>query len=82
MKNTFYILILVLGLVTSCSEYQKVYKGDDVSSKFTLGEKLYNEGKYKKAMRLFEQIVPGYRGKPGAEKLMYMYDHTKNICEY
>ena len=75
MKNIFYILIVALSFV-SCSEYQKVYKNTDIPPKFALGEKLYKEGKYNKALRLFEQIVPGYRGKPGAEKLMYMYSNT------
>ena len=35
--------------------------------------KLYDAGKFGKANRLFIQIVPKYRGKPQAEKLMYMY---------
>jgi len=72
MKNILYIITLALAF-GSCSEYQKVYRKDDIAPKFALGEKLYKEGKYKKAQRLFVQIVPGYRGKPGAEKLMYMY---------
>jgi outer membrane protein assembly factor BamD len=41
-----------------------------------LGEKLYNDGKFAKANRLFAQIVPNYRGKPQAEKLMYLYSNT------
>ena len=41
-----------------------------------MGEALYNEGKYAKANRLFAQIVPEYRGKPQAQKLMYLYAQT------
>ena len=67
------LLLGICGILFSCSEYQKVYKSEEIAPKFKLGEQLYNEGNYKKAQRLFEQIVPGYRGKPGAEKLMYMY---------
>lgn len=37
---------------------------------------MYESGKYKKALKLMEQIVPAYRGKPQAEKLMYMYANT------
>jgi len=37
---------------------------------------LYEGGKFSKANRLFLQIVPKYRGKPQAEKLMYMYGKT------
>ncbi len=75
MKNILYIITLALAF-GSCSEYQKVYRNEEIAPKFALGEKLYKEGKLKKSQRLFVQIVPGYRGKPGAEKLMYMYGNT------
>ncbi|GGZ67502.1 outer membrane protein assembly factor BamD [Algibacter mikhailovii] len=59
-----------------CNEYQKVLKAPDIGAKFKLGEQLYNEGKYEKANKLFAQIVPNYRGKPQAEKLMYLYSYS------
>jgi outer membrane protein assembly factor BamD len=51
-------------------------KNPDVAEKFRVGEELFEAGKYSKANRLFAQIVPNYRGKPQAEKLMYMYSMT------
>lgn len=48
-------------------------KNEEIAPKFKMGEELYNEGKYAKANKLFAQIVPSYRGKPQAEKLMYLY---------
>lgn len=75
MKKYFYILVLILG-ITSCSEFQKALKTEDIANKYQIGEQLFNEGKYNKANRLFTQIVPNYRGKPQAEKLMYMYAMT------
>ncbi|MDA0176879.1 MULTISPECIES: outer membrane protein assembly factor BamD [Mesoflavibacter] len=75
MKHLIYILV-ALVFFNSCSEYQKVLKSEDIAAKFQLGEQLYNEGKYTKANRLFEQIVPAYRGKPQAEKLMFLYADT------
>lgn len=72
MKNILYILAF-LFLFTSCNEYQKALKNEDIAVKYQISEKLYEEGKYAKANRLFTQIVPSYRGKPQAEKLMYMY---------
>ena len=71
MKNLFYILITFL-FFTSCGEYQKALKSEDIAVKFALGEQLYKDGKYSKASRLFDQIVPAYRGKPQAEKLMFL----------
>ena len=75
MKKFFYIL-LVFTVLSSCSEYQKVLKSEDIATKFKMGEELYNEGKFAKANRLFAQIVPNYRGKPQAEKLMYLYSNS------
>ncbi|MBQ0769591.1 MAG: outer membrane protein assembly factor BamD [Bizionia sp.] len=71
MKNLFYILLTFL-MLSSCTEYQKALKSEDIALKFKKGEELYNAGKYSKANRLFEQIIPSYRGKPQAEKLMYL----------
>ncbi|TPN82106.1 outer membrane protein assembly factor BamD [Aquimarina algicola] len=70
-----FISVVYLGL-GSCSEYQKVLRKDDISPKYKMAEKLYNEKKYKKALRLFEQIVPQFRGKPQAERVMYYYADT------
>lgn len=74
MKKLLYVLILlVLG---SCSEYQKALKSEDIATKFKMGTEMYDAEKYTKANRLFIDIVPKYRGKPQAEKLMYMYSKT------
>ncbi|MDO6759102.1 outer membrane protein assembly factor BamD [Tamlana sp. 2_MG-2023] len=72
MNKLFYLLV-VFTVLTSCSEYHKTLKAEDISEKFKMGETLYNEGEYNKANTLFAQIVPNYRGKPQAEKLMYLY---------
>ncbi len=75
MKRFLYLLICVVTF-GSCSEYHKALRSEDVASKNKLAEKLYKEEKYKKALRLFEQIVPQYRGKPQAERVMYYYADT------
>jgi len=72
MKHIVYILLLTLCL-QSCSEFSKVMKNPDIGEKFRYGTELFEQGKYSKANRLFTQIVPNYRGKPQAEKLMYMH---------
>ncbi len=69
------ILLLCVAVVflTSCSEYQKVLKNTDSKAKYDLAEKLYNEGDYKRAVRLFEQIAPQYVGKPQGERVMFFF---------
>ena len=81
MKRLIYTLLAVI-LFASCSEYQRVLKSEDIALKFKTGTELFDAGKYGKAQRVFEQIVPQYRGKPQAQKLMYMhaltYYHTRD----
>ncbi|WP_366183741.1 outer membrane protein assembly factor BamD [Flavobacterium ovatum] len=69
-------LLLLLALFTSCNEYQKALKNEDISVKYEMGTKLYESGKYSKAIRLFEQVATTYRGKPQAEKLFYMFSQS------
>ncbi|MCW9037544.1 outer membrane protein assembly factor BamD [Altibacter sp.] len=75
MKASLLILVMALFFV-SCSEYQKVLRADEIAPKYAMADSLYQQGKYKKALQLMEQIVPAYRGKPQAEKLMFMYANT------
>ena len=75
MKNLLYITFILI-ITSSCSEYQKALKSTNIAEKFAMGTELYDDGKFGKANRLFVQIVPKYRGKPQAEKLMYMYSRT------
>ncbi|PCJ94049.1 MAG: outer membrane protein assembly factor BamD [Flavobacteriaceae bacterium] len=72
MRQLLSILFLFV-LLSSCNEYQKVLKNDDVKTKYEMAEKLYNDGDYKKASRLFEQIAPKYVGKPQGERVMFFY---------
>jgi outer membrane protein assembly factor BamD len=50
-------LLLVVVLFYSCNEYQKALKTEDVAVKFDVSTKLYESGKYSKAIRLFEQMA-------------------------
>lgn len=75
MKKLFYILLIAITF-SSCSEFQKALKSEDIAIKFKVGTELFDAGKFSKANRIFIQIVPKYRGKPQAEKLMYMYCKT------
>jgi outer membrane protein assembly factor BamD len=72
----FLVFIAFVFLFSSCSEYQKAMKSDDVAVKYAIAEKMYEEKKYNKAIRLFEQIAPAYKGKPSAEKMFYMYSQS------
>lgn len=78
------ILVLSLLMVTlSCSEYQKLLKSDETAVKYSTAEELYNEGKaednnkkLRKALRLLEQIEPQFRGKPQGQRLVFLLADT------
>ncbi|MDI9257000.1 outer membrane protein assembly factor BamD [Flavobacterium sedimenticola] len=69
----FLALLIVIITFSSCSDYQKALKSEDIAVKFAMATKMYEAKKYNKAIRLFEQIAPAYKGKPQAERLFYMY---------
>lgn len=75
MRKILFIVIAFTTLI-SCSEYQKVLKKEDVGEKLRVAYKMYDEGNYTKAIRLFEQVAPSYRGKPQGERLFYMFANS------
>ncbi|RMA64905.1 outer membrane protein assembly factor BamD [Ulvibacter antarcticus] len=76
MRISVLLLFCCSIIFVSCSPYQKVYSGDDTGAKYVFADSLYKIGKYKKSLKLMEQVVPAYRGKPQAERLMFMYSNT------
>ena len=64
-------LFAILILLSSCSEYQQLIKKGDLAAKTKAAEDYYKEGDYKRALRLFQLIVPSYRGKPQAERVLF-----------
>ena len=71
--NKFIYGFLLVAVLASCSEYQKALKSEDLAVKLTAAQNKYNQEKYYKAIRLFEQIAPAYRGKAEAEELFYNF---------
>ncbi|MEW5675774.1 outer membrane protein assembly factor BamD [Flavobacterium enshiense] len=74
--SKFLYIFLFSVLLVSCSPYQKALKSEDLAFKYEIAAKKYDEGKYTKAIRLFEQIAAPNRGKPQAEKLFYMFSQS------
>ncbi len=76
MRSYFFFLIVIITLNSSCSEYQKVLKNEEIKPKYDLAEKFYKEGDFKRANRLYEQIAPKYIGKPQGERVFFFYSNT------
>ena len=73
------LFVLFLGMLvvnTSCNAYQKTLNNPDTSVKYKAAEAYYKSGEYRRANRLFEQILPAYRGKPQAQRIIYFFANT------
>ncbi len=75
MKRFIPILIFA-AVFSSCNEYQKVLKNEDVKAKYDLAQKYYETKDFKRSNRLFEQIAPKYVGKPQGERVMFFLANT------
>ncbi|MCQ2252752.1 MAG: outer membrane protein assembly factor BamD [Bacteroidales bacterium] len=80
IKKIFYVAgaLVVMLLVAACGEYSKLLKGNDYDLKYTKAFEYYEAKKYDKALQLFEQIMPIYKGLDKGEKVMYYY----TMCNY
>jgi outer membrane protein assembly factor BamD len=70
-------LISVSILLLSCNDYQKLLNStENQSEKYAAAEEYYNNGDFRRANTLIEQIIPSYRGKPQGERLVYFFANS------
>ena len=83
IQRTFLILFGFLMLV-SCSEYEKVLKGDDYDKKYDMALKMYEKKKFLKAIPLFEEVISIYSklSEKGEKAYYYLCYSHYNIQEY
>lgn len=72
-KWTLIAILLSSAFLFGCSNYQKLLKSDDYEKKYEKGVELYKKGDYYRALQLFDQVIPVYRGKEKAKDLFYYY---------
>ena len=74
-------LLFVALVLSSCGEYNKVLNKGTIEQQYKMATEMYEAEKYDKAIKLFDKIMTGYRGKPQMERIQYMisysYYHTK-----
>ena len=81
--NARLILFALISFVlfSSCSEYQKVLRKNDVKKMYDLANTFYEEGEYVKAKRLFEVVAPKYAGRPQGERLSFFFANAQYLTE-
>jgi outer membrane protein assembly factor BamD len=71
------IVVFTAIIAFSCSQYEKVIKGDDVDLKFTKAFEYYSKGDYVKAGALFDQLAPITRGTRRADSVYFYQAMTQ-----
>ena len=77
MKN-FIGFLLVIILMSSCSEYQKLLKSGDSQTMYKKAVEYYNNGDYTKASNLFDGIRMVFQGTSKAQSVAYY----RAFCSY
>jgi outer membrane protein assembly factor BamD len=74
MKSKLIISSIILLLfIAGCSKYQKLLKSTDNDKKYDMAMKYYEHKDYYRALQLFDQLLPVFRGTAKAEKIAYSY---------
>jgi hypothetical protein len=73
----FSFLLIIILFMSSCNDYQKLLNSpENEVDKYTAAEEYYDNGEFRRANALFEQIIPSYRGKPQGERLVYFFANS------
>jgi len=70
------LLLVAIGFSGCKSKFEKLRASNDTGRKYQEAIRLYNNGKYTKALVLFDDLVKLYRGRPEAEDLNYYFAFT------
>ena len=73
-----FLLVVIVGLLSSCSGINKVLKNKDPEYKLRMAEQYYVKKKYNFAQALYEDIMPNFKGTAVFEDLYYKYAY----CAY
>ena len=78
LKKWGFLVVLIAVISASCSKYQKLLKSSDMELKYLAAMAYYEDEKYERAMALFEELIPLFRGTDRSEEVYYSYCY----CNY
>ncbi len=73
MRNIGFLVALVMLILTSCSDFNKVLKSTDYEFKFKKAIEYYEAGEFVRSGTLFQELLPIYRGTSRADQIYYYY---------
>lgn len=78
MKNiTIYILVSSFVIFAYSCKYQKLLKSSDSELKYTKAKEYYDKKDFARAMSLYEQLIPVYRGTVKGEEVAYLFAYCQ-----
>lgn len=75
-KSIFPLLFSLLVVLSSCSKYQKLLKSTDNEKKYEMAMAYYESKDYYRAVQLFDQLQPFFKGTEKAEKMAFYYAYA------
>lgn len=76
-RALYNILIVTLSVVyVSCSKYNKIQKSQNFEYKYEKALEYYEKEDYFKAMTLFDQVMPFYRGTEQSADISFKYSYA------
>lgn len=82
MQKIFIAILFITTLLLACSDYNKVLKSPNPELKYQKTIEYYEKGEYGKAMPLFEDLIPLFRGTDKGQKIYYYYCYANYYTEY
>lgn len=70
------VFLFATVIFSSCGEYNKVLKSTDANLKYNKGIEYYEQGRYERALPLFEELISLYRGTTKSEKIYFYYAYS------
>lgn len=69
-KYPIIFIVLVVAVLSSCSEYQKLLKTNDPELKYNKAVEYFEKGDFMRASTLFDEVATYFRGTEKAEPLL------------
>ena len=72
----FLSIFIIIASISSCSKYQKVLKSDDINYKYEQAVKYYKNAEFNKALPIFNELLPIFKGTNKAEEIAFYFAYT------
>ena len=79
MNRLIFLGLVIIIISTSCSEYEKLLKSDDIGLKYDKAFEYYEDKQYVKSATLLQYLTPIYKATDKAAKVEFYY--AKSLFE-